>query len=316
MDDTESDSRPDFGAEQNPALIAALADDIVTAIEQTKALPSLAVLVGCMEEARERLPYVFDEQLELLRSIRRSANTRLKKSGKNRLVRELGEIIGYLEQCGDLPIYPFGLIIERLPQMDPYAAGRYLEGVAGLERTARYPSAERRLLALLGGADNRDAPFAWSDRERNLFKDVVKRYEENIAEALGIAAAARPDELPAAQRPDDAVSRAEVTAGSGRGRVRWKSTLVTLVFIADRLRKSGMIDPEMTDAEIIESCDYPSRSKKPDEVFRGLRLKLQRGGAHPKRDKLLSLIALLLEGLPPEDLKTIKEGIEASLKRK
>src|SRR5687768_2220877 len=253
MEDT--DSTPASGADHNPATITQLADEIVNEMQQRKAGPSTGLLVDCMEVVRERIPYSFDEQILLLKALRQSCMTLLKKSGKIGFLRELDEIIEQLELGGEVPGHSFGLVIERVPQMDPYTAARYLDGVRGLAEMARSRGAVRDLIALLSNDDDRSAPFAWSSKEWKHFDAVVEQHAVNIRMLLGTAPVVREEQSSAAGYPSDASAPPEpASVGNQGGKLRWTSTLVLLVFFSDLFRKVGVIDPTMTDAEIIACC--------------------------------------------------------------
>ena len=303
MEDT--DRTPASGAEHNPATITQLADDIISRMQSERVAPTLGVLVAILQELRERIPDMFDEQILLLKSMRRSCARLLKKSGRVGFVYELEKITGYLEQIGELPAHSFGLVIERIPEGDPYAASSYLEGVRGLADKARSTSAVRRLIALLGDLDDRTSPLAWSDREWKRFEAVVERHEATLAGLLGIAPVVREDPSAAGYQLDAAAAPAKASVGKEGGTFRWKSTLVLLVYFADLFRKTGLIDPTMTDTEIIACCEYGSRASDPVTVFQKTRSKMKNKEGHPNHSMLMKIIKLMLKPLKVDERKEI-----------
>src|SRR5687768_14784993 len=164
----ESDDQLRYPFADPRSITIDLATQTVSLMLNHDRAPSLELMVETVEGMRDMMPDTFDNQIMLLRIFQKFADTNLKKAGKNNQVVAIGKIIESLELCGEIPAWSFDAVVERSRQMEPFAAGHYLEGIEGLAYLARERGPERHLIALLVGADDLDAPFAWSADEREL----------------------------------------------------------------------------------------------------------------------------------------------------
>jgi hypothetical protein len=294
MEDTDNASQSNSAGDEN-LTTAELAERVVTLMREEREMPSMWLLYRCLFEVHEQISEQFEEQIDLLKRIRRSAYQTIKKAGKITFNSQLQNFTGFLEQCGHVPDYPFDMVVERVRQMEPVAARRYLNGLIGLAHDARFSGPHRSILALLGRSDRREQPFEWTGHELNDLGNMLKRVKAIVAESLANATdAMQPPAARAVTEPEPVYIKPEPVTAAEIPKLPWKGSNVALVAIVDALKGAGFLDPdETTDALIIKHFQLKSVSTNPENNFRQARLKLHTWGYKRSRNKVERLIVLL-----------------------
>lgn len=292
-------SVPDGG---DRSVIITLAEEIAREMQIRKFSPSLALFADCLGDVRDRIPGTFNEQLVLLREVRRSAATHLKKAGKLDFIEDLVEFTSHLDHCGEMPGQSLELVMARVEQMEPIAALRYLEGIDRLSHSVRFPGAQRRLIALLCGIADPDLPLAWSDTGWRLFADLVTRHQENVRRLLA------PD--PVVREEDAAGVYRSGSDADDMEQLNWTGRQKELVYYVSVLKDVELLDEKTSDALVARLFRYKSKAKNPAGVLKTLRFKLAANEIHPSRRILREIIRILTERLEAAERAAAKQDTE------
>lgn len=296
-------SAPDGSGDHST--IITLAGEIIHDMQSRRLSPSLALFADCLGDVRDRIPETFEEQLALLRVVRQSAATHLKKAGKLGFIEDLVEFTASLDRCGEMPGHSLELVIARVQQMDAFAASRYLEGIGRLSHRVRSKGAQRRLIALLCHIEDPDLPFAWSDGEWRVFGDLVKRQQENVARLLAPPPVVREEAAGGSYRSGDSIDDDDDT-----NQLHWRGPQIDLVFYVSLLKQLGFLDEKTSDALVARLFRYESKAKKPAGVLKTLRFKLAANDIHPSRSALRQAIRILSERLEAADRAALNQDSE------
>lgn len=252
-------SRPRSGTHPTRNPLSDLAIEVATRMSQMNGIPSVSMLVVCLTEVRDRLPQEFDEQIDFLKSIARHLEMYLSAPGAEILASGLEQMITHLELCGEIPCYPFAVVVGQLQEMSDFESRRYLAGLNGLARKDRWGGAERRLLALLNNSAEETLPFEWSAEEWADFDRLIARSRTRIDELLGEKSSSSQAEAVVSTDPAAAVEPIPVnTKGRARERLNWTGTLADLIFVIQALKDAGLLDSGTTDATVVNCIDFES----------------------------------------------------------
>ncbi len=198
-------------------------------------------------------------------------------------LRALAGVLNSFDQFGDVPNYSFIELMKLLHGMSVTKSLTLAESIhrsMAPDSRGSYPYPAEILYARDGSLGLADKFREWSSTEWDQLERWIKRTQRNFHDLLEV---------------EWKRSSSESLVDPVVPLLQWAGSQTDLVYVMDCLKEAGLMNA--TARAITEHFDYGGEAKNKAKTYNDTRTKMQAGGGHPSKDKIMKLIEALKERL-------------------